>query len=199
MQPSIHSTVFILKKNELISGFSNIHQDLIDRSLKGDEISQSKLYGLYSKSMYNICLRLTSNEDDAKDVLQEAFISAFQNLGTYKGEASFGAWLKRIVVNKAINHIKRKRVEFTELITDRYEIREEQPDLTKEQELTVEKIKNAIVKLPDGYRLVFSLYLLEGYDHQEIAGILNISESTSKSQFNRAKKKLRELIEKDGI
>ena len=199
MQPGIQSTVFTLKKKEFESGFSNIHQDLIDRSLKGDEISQSKLYGLYSKSMYNICLRITSNEDDAKDVLQEAFISAFQNLGTYKGEASFGAWLKRIVVNKAINHIKRKRVEFTELITDRYEIREEQPDLTKEQELTVEKIKNAIVKLPDGYRLVFSLYLLEGYDHQEIAGILNISESTSKSQFNRAKKKLRELIEKDGI
>ena len=199
MQPGIQSTVFTLKKKEFESGFSNIHQDLIDRSLKGDEISQSKLYGLYSKSMYNICLRLTSNEDDAKDVLQEAFISAFQNLGTYKGEASFGAWLKRIVVNKAINHIKRKRVEFAELITDRYEIREEQPDLTKEQELTVEKIKNAIVKLPDGYRLVFSLYLLEGYDHQEIAGILNISESTSKSQFNRAKKKLRELIEKDGI
>lgn len=195
MQPSIHSTVFILKKNELISGFSNIHQDLIDRSLKGDGIAQSKLYGLYSKAMYNVCLRITNNEDDTKDVMQEAFISAFQNLGTYKGEASFGAWLKRIVVNKAINHIKRKRVEFTELNPERDEMQEEQPDLTNEQELTVEKIKNAIVKLPDGYRLVFSLYLLEGYDHQEIAGILNISESTSKSQYNRAKKKLRELIE----
>ncbi|MCH8233555.1 MAG: RNA polymerase sigma factor [Bacteroidetes bacterium] len=195
MQPSIHSTVFILKKNELISGFSNIHQDLIDRSLKGDGIAQSKLYGLYSKAMYNVCLRITNNEDDTKDVMQEAFISAFQNLGSYKGEASFGAWLKRIVVNKAINHIKRKRVEFTELNPERDEMQEEQPDLTNEQELTVEKIKNAIVKLPDGYRLVFSLYLLEGYDHQEIAGILNISESTSKSQYNRAKKKLRELIE----
>ena len=195
MQPSIHSTVFILKKNELISGFSNIHQDLIDRSLKGDGIAQSKLYGLYSKAMYNVCLRITNNEDDTKDVMQEAFISAFQNLGSYKGEASFGAWLKRIVVNKAINHIKRKRVEFTELNPGIDEMQEEQPDLTNEQELTVEKIKNAIVKLPDGYRLVFSLYLLEGYDHQEIAGILNISESTSKSQFNRAKKKLRELIE----
>ena len=195
MQPSIHSTVFILKKNELISGFSNIHQDLIDRSLKGDGIAQSKLYGLYSKAMYNVCLRITNNEDDTKDVMQEAFISAFQNLGSYKGEASFGAWLKRIVVNKAINHIKRKRVDFTELNPGRDEMQEEQPDLTNEQELTVEKIKNAIVKLPDGYRLVFSLYLLEGYDHQEIAGILNISESTSKSQYNRAKKKLRELIE----
>ncbi len=195
MQPSIHSTVFILKKNELISGFSNIHQDLIDRSLKGDGIAQSKLYGLYSKAMYNVCLRITNNEDDTKDVMQEAFISAFQNLGSYKGEASFGAWLKRIVVNKAINHIKRKRVDFTELNPERDEMQEEQPDLTNEQELTVEKIKNAIVKLPDGYRLVFSLYLLEGYDHQEIAGILNISESTSKSQYNRAKKKLRELIE----
>lgn len=195
MQPSIHSTVFILKKNELVSGFSNIHQDLIDRSLKGDGIAQSKLYGLYSKAMYNVCLRITNNEDDTKDVMQEAFISAFQNLGSYKGEASFGAWLKRIVVNKAINHIKRNRVEFTELNPERDEMQEEQPDLTNEQELTVEKIKNAIVKLPDGYRLVFSLYLLEGYDHQEIAGILNISESTSKSQYNRAKKKLRELIE----
>ncbi len=195
MQPGIHSIVFILKKNKLKLGFSNIHQDLIDRSLKGDGIAQSKLYGLYSKAMYNVCLRIAGNEDDAEDVLQEAFISVFQNLASYKGEASFGAWLKRIVVNKAINYIKRKRLEFIELNQEIDKMQEEQPDITKEQEMTVEKIKNAIVKLPDGYRLVFSLYLLEGYDHQEIAGILNISESTSKSQYNRAKKKLRELIE----
>ena len=144
-----------MKKNYLEHQFSNIHQGLIDKSLEGDENAQSRLYMLYSKAMYNSCLRITNDEDDAKDVLQEAFISAFRNLNTYKGEASFGAWLERIVVNM---------------------------------------VREAIQKLPKGYRVVFSLYLLEGYDHQEIADILGITVSTSKSQYNRAKKKLREIL-----
>lgn len=144
--------------------------------------------------MYNVCYRITSDEDDASDALQEAFISAFNNLHHYRGDATFGAWLKRIVVNKAINVLKKRR--FESLPEDeRWDMAEETGDGDVEYgELTVERVKRAIQQLPEGYRAVLSLYLVEGYDHQEIGEILGVSESTSKSQLNRAKKKLREIL-----
>ena len=185
-----------MKKSKLNQGYSNIHQDLIDKSLVGDEAAQNRLYMLYSKAMYNSCLRITNNEDDAKDVLQEAFISAFRNLGSYKGEAAFGAWLKRIVVNKAINHIKRKRFEISTLDIEKHDMEFEQTG-DYSNNYSIEKIRNAIQGLPEGYRVVFSLYLLEGYDHKEISEILDISVSTSKSQYNRAKRKLRDLLRQE--
>lgn len=177
-----------------MGAYNNIHADIIEKSLKGDTLAQNKLYNLYARSMFNSCLRITNNFDDAEDVLQEAFISAFKNLRSYKGDAAFGAWLKRIVVNKAINFIKKKQKDLvdTEELTDE-EVRE--PD--EPQALSVERIKEAMKLLPDGYRVVFSLYLLEGYNHSEIAQILGISESTSKSQFNRSKKKLKEILQKE--
>lgn len=144
--------------------------------------------------MYNVAYRIVHDEDEAQDVLQEGFISAFRNLKHYRGDATFGAWLKRIMVNKAINAVKRKRMDrFPE---DReVEIQEDSVDEFQDFPFTVEKVRSAMDRLPDGYRMVLSLYLLEGYDHGEIAEILGISESTSKSQFNRSKKKLRELLE----
>lgn len=138
--------------------------------------------------------RIVKDEDEAEDVLQEAFISAFKNLNRYRGDSTFGAWLKRIVVNKAINSVKRKKMErFPE--DDQLEVPQEPSDEIRDFPFTVEKVRSAIQKLPDGYRMVLSLYLLEGYDHVEIAEILGISESTSKSQFNRSKKRLREILE----
>jgi RNA polymerase sigma factor (sigma-70 family) len=145
--------------------------------------------------MYNVGYRIVNSEDEAQDVLQEAFISAFRNLSRYRGDATFGAWLKKIVVNKAINQVKKRKME--RLPEDeRWDVKEEEVGEEFEDfPFTVEKVKNAIRRLPDGYRTVLSLYLLEGYDHGEIAGILGITESTSKSQFNRSKKKLKELLE----
>lgn len=176
--------------------FQNIHAEVIARSLQGDSYAQSQLYKLYSKAMFNVCYRMTNNFDDAEDVLQEAFISAFRNLRSYKGDAAFGAWLKRIVINKAINFIKKKQIEFVEVQDD---IAEEQTNSVEYDSslMDLSRIKRAIELLPDGYRLVFSLYLIEGYDHSEIAQILGITESTSKSQFNRSKKKLKEILEKE--
>ncbi len=137
--------------------------------------------------MFNICHRILGNQEVAEDVLQEAFVSAFHHLESYQGKASFGAWLKKIVVNKAISYLRKKQLELVELedhlepvIVDDYE----DIDLA----MKVETIREAIQKLPNGFRIVFSLYLLEGYDHKEISEILEISESTSKSQYNRAKK-----------
>lgn len=171
-----------------------IHQDVINRCLEGDRSAQYQLYKLYSKAMLNVSYRIVANVGDAEDVLQESFISAFKNLRSFKGDSSFGAWLKRIVINKSLNTLKKKSIEVTtsDVI----------PDLIDESEnidfsdryLEVELIKKAVSKLPEGYRAVFSLYLFEGYDHLEISEILGISESTSKSQYNRSKKKLRELI-----
>jgi RNA polymerase sigma-70 factor (ECF subfamily) len=171
----------------------NINDELIARCREGDSNAQFRLYKLYSKAMYNVGFRITGNEDDAEDALQEAFISAFRNLDSYRGDATFGAWLKRIVVNKAINLVKMKR---HDPIPDdeRWDVAEEPETTEYKGELTIERVRQAIGQLPDGYRSVLSLYLMEGYDHQEIAEIMGITESTSKSQLNRAKSKLKEIL-----
>jgi RNA polymerase sigma factor (sigma-70 family) len=143
--------------------------------------------------MYNVSYRITGREEDAEDAVQEAFISAFRNLESYRGDASFGAWLKRIVVNKAINILKKKRHELLP-DDDQWDVADEDEVSPYTDEFTVDRVKHAIEQLPDGYRTVLSLYLLEGYDHQEIGEIMGISESTSKSQLNRAKNKLREML-----
>jgi len=172
----------------------HIHTDIIEKCLQGDRGAYYDLYKQYSRSMYNVAYRIVHDEDEAQDVLQEGFISAFRNLKHYRGDATFGAWLKRIVVNKAINAVKKKKMDrFPE--DGHLEIPEETVDEFQDFPFTVEKVRNAMDRLPDGYRMVLSLYLLEGYDHGEIAEILGITESTSKSQFNRSKKKLRELLE----
>lgn len=165
---------------------------LIKACINGDRSAQYALYKQYSRAMYNICYRITNDPDDAEDVLQEAFLSAFRNLQSFKGESSFGAWLKKIVVNSSINHVKKSRIIFIPL---------EGRDAGHEREvddneiiLEIDRIKEALQQLPDGFRTVLSLYLFEGYDHREIAAILGISESTSKSQYNRAKKRLKEIL-----
>ena len=146
--------------------------------------------------MYNICHRIMGNQEVAEDVLQEAFVNAFQNINSYQGKASFGAWLKKIVVNRAISHLRKQQLEMVEL-NDHLEIKNDEEIDDIDLVMKVETIREAIQKLPNGFRVVFSLYLLEGYDHKEIAEILDISESTSKSQYNRAKKKLKEILREE--
>lgn len=170
-----------------------VHGEIIERCRRGDREAHYQLYKLYSRSMYNIGYRIVNNAAEAQDVLQEAFISAFRNLDHYRGDASFGSWLKRIVVNKAINVIHSRKTEHLPE-DENFDVTEEVWE-EREFPFTVEQVRRAIEQLPDGYRAVLSLYLLEGYDHGEIAEILGISESTSKSQFNRSKKKLREILE----
>ena len=171
----------------------NIHDELIARCKAGDREAHYKLYKLYSRAMYNVSFRITGREEDAEDALQEAFISAFRNLEGYRGDASFGAWLKRIVVNKAINVLKKRKLELIPE-DETWDVSEPEPEAEYREELTVDRVRKTIEQLPEGYRAVLSLYLIEGYDHEEIASILQISESTSKSQLNRAKNKLRELL-----
>lgn len=170
----------------------HIHQHLIEGARAGDRQAHYELYRLYSRAMYNTAFRIVQSAAEAEDVLQESFVNAFRNLHYYRGDSPFGSWLKRIVINKAITQLKRRRWERLPEhdgwdVPDPVETEPEFP-------FSVEAVKAAIQELPEGYRVVLSLYLIEGYDHGEIAEILGISESTSKSQFNRSKKRLRELL-----
>ncbi len=174
--------------------YKDTHRDIVEGCLAGNRLAQRQLYQLYSKAMYNICLRMLNNEADAEDLLQNSFVDVFTKLHYFRFDASIGSWIKRIVINNCINFIKKKRVEIIE-IGDKEVADESTENVDWEAvHLSVEKIQAGIHKLPEGYRIVLTLYLLEGYDHQEIGEILNISASTSKSQYSRAKKKLKEIL-----
>lgn len=173
--------------------YQDIHRPLVEKCQQGDRKAQYELYKLYSKAMFNVSLRIVNEYADAEDVLQESFLSAFRNVASFKGTSTFGAWLKRIVVNHSISLIQRRRVALVPL--EEHDWAEPTEGLEEvEVDYQVGAIRQAIQRLPDGYRIVLSLYLLEGYDHQEIAEILNITESTSKSQYSRARKKLLEIL-----
>jgi RNA polymerase sigma factor (sigma-70 family) len=175
--------------------YQDIHREIIELSKAGNQKAQYQLYRLYSKAMYNICYRIMNNQTDAEDLLQESFAEAFIKLESFRYESAFGAWLKRIMVNKCINHLKKRKAEliYTDSLPEYNDDNASYSEIESAQ-LEVKKIYQAMEQLPDGYRVIFSLYLLEGYDHSEIAQILGITESTSKSQFSRAKQKLKEIL-----
>jgi RNA polymerase sigma-70 factor (ECF subfamily) len=168
----------------------NIHASLIEECRRGSSKAQFRLYNQYSKAMYNLAYRMMNNREDAEDLLQEAFLDCFRNIKSFRFESTFGAWLKSILVNKCINQLRKKKVELVLQETVPVEIVEEE----QETIYNTDKIFKGIEQLPDGYRIILTLYLLEGYDHTEIAQILGISESTSKSQYSRAKEKLRSIL-----
>jgi len=188
----IEETDLALKMENVDTSFRNIHQDLIDGCRAGDQKAQFQVYKLYYKAMFNTSLRIVNDLMEAEDVMQEAFLSAFEKINTYSGSVSFGAWLKKIVVNRSLDALsKRKEIfEDIEAHTGIYDNSGEEIAYKQDVEAKVEEVKNAIEKLPEGYRVILSLYLIEGYDHDEIADMLKISSSTSRSQLSRAKQKL---------
>jgi RNA polymerase sigma factor (sigma-70 family) len=168
----------------------DIHQDLIEGSKNGDRKAQKALFDLYSKAMFNIGVRLLGNTEDAADVAQDTFIEAFTKLDQFKGTSTFGAWIKRIMINKSINYLNRKKIHF-ELVIDVPLTEEDTPD---DQDYLMEQLMASLPDLPEGCRVIFTLFYFEGFDHDEIASILKISKSTSKSQLSRARGILRSLI-----
>jgi RNA polymerase sigma-70 factor (ECF subfamily) len=175
--------------------YEEIHKTIIEACKNGDERQKYKLYQLYSKAMFNVCYRMMNNREEAEDMLQEAFTQAFMKLDSFRYESGFGAWLKRIAINTCINAKNKRKVELT-FIDDMHHLDQPVQHENDEEEvqLTVAGITKAMEKLPEGGRIIFSLYLLEGYDHGEISQILNITESTSKSQFMRAKRRIIEIL-----
>lgn len=178
----------------MAAAYQDIHREIIELSKTGNPKAQFQLYKLYSKAMFNICVRMLNSIEEAEDLLQESFTDAFMKLNSFRYESSFGAWLKRIVINKCINAINKKKIDlvFPDQPVEQ-DTRDEEVDYSG-IDMDVQRIHLAVGKLPDGYRVIFSLYALEGYDHGEISQIMNISESTSKSQFLRAKQKIKELL-----
>lgn len=172
--------------------YANTHRELVEKCKRGNREAHFELYRLYSKAMYNICLRMVKSEWDAEDILQNSFVDIFSKLHTFKFQSSIGAWIKRIVINNCINHIKKNKLFFEELAPKHSHIVQEEH--FEDYGMDVKLVKHAITELPDGYRIVFTLYLMEGYDHKEIAQILGITEATSKSQYSRARKKIKEII-----
>lgn len=171
--------------------YKDIHHDLIEAARLFDRSAQYKLYQLYVKAMLNTSVRIVNDLDEAEDVIQESFVKVFNNIDQYRGESSFGAWVKKIVVNGSLNVLRKRKIDFVEV--------ENVGDLVEKEEdsyvdLTIDMVKKAVNKLPDGYKTVFSLYAFEGYDHQEIGQVLGLTESTSKSQYNRAKKKIQVIL-----
>ena len=171
---------------------TDINNKLVDEARQGDQKAMFRLYKMYLPAMYNTCIRIVINKVDAQDIIQESFISAFTGLDGFRGEATFGAWLKRIVINKSINHLRNNKIMFTDLENINVEDKETEDDDIPD--IPAEVIHNCIKSLPDKARVVLNLYLLEGYLHREIAVILGISESTSRTQYNRARNLLKEKL-----
>ena len=173
-------------------------KQLVRACLKGDLKAQKQLYVIYASRMKGICIRYAYNHEQAEDMLQEAFIRVFTKMHMYKSDGPLGAWIRRIVVNTAaeIYRKEKKFLENSEIEGKEYEFRLN--DFIIEQ-LAADDLLEKIQKLPDGYRVVFNLYAIEGYSHKEIAEQLNISENTSKSQYSRARAAIRKMIENEII
>lgn len=169
------------------------HKELVEKSKLGDRISQYKLYELYVDAMFNVSMRMMKIREDAEDVVQDSFIEAFNNMASFRYESTFGSWLKRIVINKSINQLKKKKILVVPIENEMYRIKNEEND-EDDSLLDMKKIIKSIALLPAGYQQIINLYLVEGYDHVEISEILEITTSTSKSQYHRAKKKLIEIL-----
>nr|WP_321222984.1 RNA polymerase sigma factor [uncultured Psychroserpens sp.] len=189
------SLIYLLR-NQTKTDLKTLQIDIIEQCKQNNRTAQLKLYNQYCDGMFAVAMRFVKDSMEAEDIVQEAFIKAFAKLNQYKAEVTFGAWLKRIVINKCIDCLKSKKQHLQELdevhlkvVDDNYE-----NEWLVEDTITLDEIKLAIQELPDKYRYVVMLYLVEGYDHQEISKILNITEVASRTQLSRGKSKLKEQL-----
>ena len=176
--------------------------EIIEKCKQNNRLAQMQLYNQYCNGMYIVAKRFVKQDAEAEDVVQEAFIKAFSKLYQYKAEVTFGAWLKRIVVNKSIDHLKSKKEHLVALEDNHLKVVDTPNDdkWLVDDAITIDQVKSAINTLPDKYKYVVMIFLIEGYDHQEISEILNISQVASRTQLSRGKQKLKDLLkeQKDG-
>lgn len=168
-------------------------EEIVNGCLKGDTKYQEVLYNSYSKKMYGVCLRYAPSDEAARDLLQEGFIKVFQNLEKFKGEGSFEGWVRRIMVNHSLESLRRLSAKATHVdVEEMHEALTVNVDFSR---YDMNYLLSKVQELAPGYRAVFNLYIIEGYQHNEIAKMLEISENTSKSQLSRARKLLQESLE----
>ena len=171
----------------------NDHKKIIKGCIKGNQKAQMQLYNLYSKAMFNVSCRYFKNEEDAKDAMQDGFLKAFNKIENYTANYSFGVWLKRIIINQCIDNLRKSKIEFTDFDYENIEIIDDE-DWGFDISISKEIIINAIEQLGEKYKIVMKLYLIEGYDHEEISQILTIPVKTSRTQLSRGRLQLRELL-----
>jgi RNA polymerase sigma-70 factor (ECF subfamily) len=170
----------------------NPNDELIKGCIKQDRRSQELLYNTFSKKMYQVCLSYTKNRDEAKDVLQDGFIKVFKSINTFKGEVDLERWIRRIIVNTSIDYYRKSLKELKPI--DISEVTNLASELNYLETIGANDLLGLVRKLPDGARVIFNLYAVEGYTHKEISEMINISEGTSKSQFSRGKQLLQKMI-----
>jgi len=191
MQRRQNLVVFRLEHNRLMNNL--YHLQLVEKCRKNDQRAQMELYDAYSQAMFTTAFNFVKDDALAQDLMQEAFIKAFKKIDSYSGEATFGAWLKRIVINQSLDWLKRKKVQTVEWDEQVFDVVEEDT-WEMEDNFNVKSVLQCIEELPQKCKNVVKLYLLEGYDHQEVAQILEISEVASRSQLSRGKNKIKELL-----
>jgi RNA polymerase sigma factor (sigma-70 family) len=176
------------------------YDELVERCKQGDSLGYSQLYNKYAKAMFNTSLRILNNVGDAEDVLQEAFVDAFRHINDFRYKSSFGAWLKRIVINKSISLLRKKKIHLVDIDSSPQADKSEEDRVDEEAfAFKVEEVRKAIQKLPDGYRAVVSLYLMEEIPQEEIGKMLGISHNTVRTQYHRAKQKLLTILKEGGL
>lgn len=170
---------------------------LLQLCLKGNQSAQLEIYNRYYKAMYNISLRIVKDSAEAEDIMQESFLNAFTKLHTFKGEVTFGAWLKRIVINNSIYHYKKQQKKNEVALEDVMYRVEDNDGVASDHaftELKAQKVMEAMKRLKDNYRISLTLHLIEGYDYEEISGIMNISYANCRTTISRAKESLRRKL-----
>lgn len=171
-----------------------IQHQLIEACRQNDRRAQLKLYNKYCEGMYYVARRFIPDSFEAEDAMQEAFVKAFQKLHQFNGEVTFGAWLKRIVINKCLDKLKAKKLELVAMNEQVLGTVEDEEDWTVDDGVGIAEVKQKMDQLPEKYKYPLMLYLLEGYDHEEISEILGISKVASRTLVHRGKKKLQEEL-----
>ncbi len=167
-------------------------RDFIEACVRNERWAQQKIYEDHYAVMYPVCMRYANDKEEALDILHEGFIKVFRNISKYKSGTSLKAWIRRIMVNTAIDLYRKKARKRTESLDTAYSVSSLDPDVISE--MAAAEIMNALQELSPAYRTVFNLYIIEGYSHKEVADILKITESTSRSNLVKARKKLKEIL-----
>jgi len=170
----------------------NKEEQLLEQCQKGSRKAQMTVYRKYAKSMFQISRNIIKDDMKAEEAMQDAFLSAFEKLDEFKGEVTFGAWLKKIVINKSLDYLKKDKMYQNAESADSLQMFSEEPEIDLTER--IEQVKKAMDSLPENYRIILSLYYLEGYDHEEISEILDLSYANSRTMLNRAKNKLIRIL-----
>jgi RNA polymerase sigma-70 factor (ECF subfamily) len=171
-------------------------EELVKGCIENKPIAQKTLYDRFSRKMYGVCLRYCDDQDEAQDILQNGFIKVFENMQSFKGSGSLEGWIRRIMVNTALNHYRQTKMGKQKVDLDSVEYSLESSAPSVSETINAKELLALIQTIPAGFRTVFNLFAIEGYSHKEIAEMLNISEGTSKSQFARARAYLQKMLEK---